>query len=220
MNRYLQLPLYEAGLVLEGGSIDVNGLGSLLTTEQCLLNPNRNPRVSRSEIEEKLGEWLGATHVLWLGEGIAGDDTDGHVDDIARFVDSRTVVCVVEDDPADENYRPLKDNYERLVRSRDQSGELLEVVKLPMPGYVASATGRLPASYANFYIGNRAVVAPIFGTSQDGRALEILQRCFPGRRVLGVDCRRMAVGLGTIHCCSQQQPRARRSPTPRGIVSV
>ncbi len=207
INRHLHLPVFEAGIVLEGGSIEVNGAGTVITTEQCLLNPNRNPQMSRDQIEGCLREHLGVSHVIWLGDGIVGDDTDGHVDDIARFVDPSTIVCVVEDDPADPNYRPLRENYERLLRAVDQHGHRFRVLRLPTPGLVTDASGRLPASYANFYIGNAAVVIPIFGVQADDRALDVLRTCFPDRRVVGIDSRHMVAGLGAIHCCSQQQPR-------------
>ena len=202
LNKNLRLPVFEAGIVLEGGSIEVNGAGTVLTTEQCLLNKNRNPQLSRSEIEEYLKEYLNISKVLWLREGIAGDDTDGHIDDIARFVSRDTVLCASEDDTADENYKILAENYERLLQ-----GFGLNVVKLPMPGYIGDRHARLPASYANFYIGNAAVIVPIFDHPNDRRALDIIQRCFPGRRVVGVRATAMVHGLGTVHCCSQQEPR-------------
>ena len=196
----LGLPMFEAGIVLEGGSIEVDGAGTVLTTEQCLMNKNRNPNLSRQEIENYLKEYLNVESVLWLREGIAGDDTDGHIDDVARFVNANTVVCAFEDDPSDENYEILKDNYERLKTFN------LEVIKLPMPGFIGDRGARLPASYANFYIGNGAVVVPVFAHANDRRALAILQECFPDRRVSGVDAAAMVQGLGTIHCCSQQEP--------------
>ena len=201
INKRFRLPVFEPGIVMEGGSIEVNGNGTVLTTEQCLLNKNRNPRLSQPEIQEYLREYLNVQQVLWLKEGIVGDDTDGHIDDIARFVDEKTVVCAVEEDRSDENYDILQDNYERL------RGMVPNVIPLPMPGYVGERDGRLPASYANFYIGNHAVVVPIFGHSNDARALNIIRQCFPGRGVVGVHATAMVHGLGTIHCCSQQEPR-------------
>jgi agmatine deiminase len=201
LNKALGLQMFEPGIVLEGGSIEVNGAGTVLTTEQCLLNKNRNPHLTREEIESYLVEYLNVSRVLWLAEGIAGDDTDGHIDDIARFVDRDTVICAFEDDPADENYEILKDNYERLLKFG------LNVIKLPMPGHVGDRHARLPASYANFYIGNEAVVAPVFGHANDSRALEIIRQCFPSRLVVGVRATAMVHGLGTLHCCSQQEPR-------------
>jgi agmatine deiminase len=200
LNKTLKLPVFEPGIVLEGGSIEVDGAGTVLTTEQCLLNKNRNPHLKREQIEDYLREYLNISRVLWLEEGIAGDDTDGHIDDIARFADKETVICAFEDDPADENYALLKDNYERLARFG------LNVVKLPMPGYIGDRHARLPASYANFYIGNKVVVVPVFGHRNDQRALEVLQKCFPSRHVVGVHATAMVHGLGTIHCCSQQEP--------------
>jgi agmatine deiminase len=201
LNQRLQLRMFEPGIVLEGGSIDVNGSGVVLTTEQCLLNQNRNPHLRRAEVEESLKQYLNVSTVLWLREGIVGDDTDGHIDDIARFVSNDTVVCAVEDDSSDPNYAVLRENYDRLV------GFGLKVVALPMPGEVSDGEARLPASYANFYIGNSAVVVPTFGHPNDSRALEIIQKCFPSRRVTGIDTTAMVHGLGTIHCCSQQEPR-------------
>ena len=198
LNQIEKLPMFEAGIVLEGGSIEVNGAGTVLTTEQCLLNSNRNKQLSRENLENYLKDYLGVSRVVWLKEGIVGDDTDGHIDDIARFVDERTVVCAFEEDPSDENYALLQENCE-LVK---QAG--FRVIKLPMPGIVGDSQGRLPASYANFYIGNGAVVVPQFGHTNDQRALDIIQDCFPGRRVVGVNCTAMVHGLGTIHCCSQQ----------------
>jgi agmatine deiminase len=200
LNEHLHLKMFEPRIVLEGGSIEVNGAGVVLTTEQCLLNKNRNPQLDRAEIEEYLREYLDTATVLWLREGIVGDDTDGHIDDIARFVSEDTVLCAFEDNPADDNYEILKENYEHLI------GFGLNVVKLPMPGYIGDPDARLPASYANFYIGNSAVVVPIFGHANDQRALDIIQEHFPSRRVSGVHATAMVHGLGTIHCCSQQEP--------------
>ena len=206
INEDLKLLRFQPGIVLEGGSIDVNGCGTVLTTEQCLLNKNRNPSLNKEEIEKYLKEYLNACKVIWLKEGIAGDDTDGHVDDIARFVNPTTVLCAFEDDPEDENYVPLKENYELLCRETDQDGNPLTVIKLPMPGHVG-VERRLPASYANFYIGNDAVMVPVFGHRNDKAALEIIQEAFAGRKVVGINCREMVAGLGTIHCVSQQEPK-------------
>jgi agmatine deiminase len=197
---------FHPGIVLEGGSIDVNGRGTILTTESCLLNPNRNPALGRAEIEGYLREYLSAPHVVWLGEGIAGDDTDGHVDDLTRFVGPRTVVTVVEADPADANHRPLQDNLRRLGAARDQDGRPLEIVTLPMPGVVEWEGQRLPASYANFYVGNEVVLVPTFAHANDAAALDVLARCFPGRRILGIDSTALVWGLGAFHCATQQQP--------------
>ncbi len=204
--RLMGARVFEPGLVLEGGSIDVNGEGLCLTTRQCLLNPNRNPRLSAREIDEALREYLGVRRVVWLEEGIAGDDTDGHIDDIARFVDNDTVVCAVEEDPADVNHAPLADCLARLDRISQTEG-LFRVVPLPMPEPALDDGGRpLPASYANFYIANNLVLVPVFGQDRDRRALEILAPLFPGRRVVGIPAVDLVWGLGAVHCLTQQQP--------------
>jgi agmatine deiminase len=206
MASWLRVPVFNHSVVLEGGSIEVNGAGTCLTTEQCLLNRNRNPDMSREEIEQFLKETLGVTHLIWLGEGINGDDTDGHIDDIARFVNPSTVVCILEADSKDENYAPLRENYERLQGARDQDGKTLSVVTLPCPAPVAHAGLRLPASYANFYIANEVVLVPVFDDPNDRKALGILQELFPARRVVGLPCKVVVAGLGTIHCVTQQEP--------------
>jgi agmatine deiminase len=207
IGRELGLPVFTPGLVMEGGSIDVNGCGTLLTTEACLLNPNRNPTRSRAEIEQALRDQLGVTAILWLGDGIAGDDTDGHVDDLTRFVDEHTVVTAVEHDPTDENHEPLQANLERLRGMRDQDGRPLEVVPLPMPRAIRHDGQRLPASYANFYIANGLVVVPTYDPPRDEEALAVLRRCFPDREVVGIDCTDLVWGLGAFHCVTQQWPR-------------
>ena len=196
----------EPGIVLEGGSIDVNGAGSVLTTESCLLNPNRNPALSRADIEDYLRTYLGVTNVLWLGDGIAGDDTDGHIDDLARFVARDTIVTVLEDDPADVNYPVLRDNLKRLRAMRDQDGRPFKIETLPMPPAVIYDAARLPASYANFYIANGAVLMPAFDAATDAVAASTLSRLFPGRRVVGVPSTDLVWGLGSVHCLSQQHP--------------
>jgi agmatine deiminase len=212
LEAYLQMPRFVPGIVMEGGSIEVNGAGVVLTTEQCLLNPNRNPDLNREQIEEHLKAFLGVQKVLWLAEGIVGDDTDGHIDDLARFVTPTKIVCVVEEDTADANYELLQDNWRRLQSMRDTNGEPFEIVTLPMPGVVGGTStdtrnlDRLPASYANFYIANNVVLAPIFGHENDVRALETLRICFPDRRVVGINCEPLVWGMGTIHCVTQQQP--------------
>ena len=200
------LPYYRPNIVLEGGSIDVNGRGSCLTTEQCLLHPNRNPHLQRAELERYLQDYLGVRHVIWLGEGIAGDDTDGHVDDIVRFVDPTTVVCALTDDPHDVNYAILQDNYHRLQTATDQDGQPLRVVPLPLPHPVLAEHQPLPASYANFYIANGVVLVPTYDCPQDQQALELLQTLFPQRRIIGIPCTPLVWGLGAIHCITQQQP--------------
>jgi len=208
MATALGVPCQEIPMVLEGGSIEVNGQGLLLTTEQCLLNPNRNPNLTREQIEFQLKSLLGVTRIVWLGDGIAGDDTDGHIDDLTRFVAEDLVVTAVEQDPADENYQPLKENRERLAGIRLPDGRPLRVVELPMPAPLYRGSNRLPASYANFYVGNRVVLLPTFNCPADEEAAAILARCFPGRRIVSLDCRDVVVGLGTFHCLTQQVPVA------------
>ncbi len=196
----LKVPVFYPQMILEGGSIDVNGAGALLTSESCLLNKNRNPRLSREEIEQRLREFLGVRDILWLGDGIAGDDTDGHIDDLARFVSETRVVTVVEENRDDENFEPLQENLSRL------SGFGLEIVTLPMPKKIVREGLRLPASYANFYISNGCVLVPTFADPADESALSILRDLFPDRRIIGIDCRELIWGLGTFHCLTQQQP--------------
>lgn len=198
---------FMPGIVLEGGAIDGNGLGTILTTEQCLLNPNRNPRLSRGEIERYLTEYLGAKKVLWLSRGeLAGDDTDGHIDQLARFVNPTTVVAPLEPDASDDNYKPLQENYSQLQGMTDQDGRSLTVVPLPMPLPKYHEGYRLPAGYCNFYIANGLVVVPQFGDPADAVAVETLARLFPGRQVQGLDSLDLIWGLGSFHCLSQQEP--------------
>ncbi len=217
LSKWLGLPRWvprvEQGgrrvrVVMEGGAIDVNGRGSVLTTEECLLGEvqARNPGLGRAEVERVLADYLAAHHVIWLGRGIAGDDTHGHVDDLARFVNPRTVVTVVEPNADDPNHEPLRENLKRLWAARDQDGEPLRVVELPMPRPVAFDGLRLPASYANFYIANGTVLVPTFNDPADRIALDTLAQVFPGREVVGVHCGDLVLGLGTLHCLSQQQP--------------
>ena len=202
----LGVPVEHPGMILEGGSIDVNGRGTLLTTEACLLNPNRNPTLSREEIEKRLRDYLGVRNILWLGDGIVGDDTDGHVDDLTRFVDARTVVTAIEEDPADENYEPLQANLRRLAGMTDQDGARLRVIELPMPPALYYDDQRLPASYANFYIANGVVLLPGYDATTDVLASDTLQGLFPGRHVVTIDCRALVWGLGAFHCLTQQWP--------------
>jgi agmatine deiminase len=212
----LKLPVWEPhhkghAVVLEGGSIDVNGLGSLLTTEECLLSPvqERNPGFQRADLEEIFRDYLGVTNVLWLGRGIAGDDTHGHVDDLARFVNPSTVVTVIESDRADPNYEPLQENLSRLRQMpgmKDQQGHPLRIETLPMPRPVYFDGQRLPASYANFYIANKLVLVPTFSDPNDRVALNTLAALFPDREVIGIASRDLVLGLGTLHCMTQQQP--------------
>ena len=203
----LKVPRFAPELVLEGGSIEVNGEGICLTTEECLLSPSRNPGTSKSEIEQILRHYLGVQQILWLRAGIVGDDTDGHVDNMVRFVTPRTLVCALEEDSSEESYPPLQENYRRLEALRDSRGSPLEVIPLPMPGRLQTSQGRLPASYTNFYIANGLVLMPTFADENDARAEEILQKVFPTRKVIGMDCRATVWGLGALHCLTQQQPR-------------
>lgn len=204
----LGLPVFQAPIVMEGGAIDVNGEGTLLTTTSCLLNRNRNPGVSKAEIEDYLRHWYGQRHIVWLGEGIAGDDTDGHVDDLARFIDARTIVTAVEADTNDDNFKVLRDNRKRLDKARDADGRPFTIIELPMPKAVVYEGLRLPATYVNFLFVNGGLLVPTFGDRvHDRQALSRLQALMPGRRVVGVDCRALIWGLGAIHCLTQQQPR-------------
>jgi agmatine deiminase len=195
-------------VVLEGGSIDVNGAGSILTTEECLLSSvqARNPSLSRHEIEEIFREYLGVHHTLWLKNGIAGDDTHGHIDDIARFTDTSTVVLATEPDSHDANYEPLQENLALLGEMRDQDGHPLRVQTLPLPSPIYFAGQRLPASYANFYIANETVLVPTFNDVNDRIALNKLAALFPSRHIVGIACTDLVLGLGTLHCMTQQQP--------------
>ena len=203
---------FAPGMVLEGGSVDVNGAGALLTTEQCLLNPNRNPGLDRAAIEARLKHALGAEQVIWLVGGIEGDDTDGHVDGVARFVSRCRVVAAVEAAADDPNHRALAVNRDRLGDVRLSDGQRLDIVDLPMPDPLTWRGRRLPASYANFYAANGVVLIPQFGGSKDGIAREILGQCFKERRAVCIDCRDIAIGLGAVHCLTQQVPWMRYTP--------
>ena len=224
------LPVEYPGMILEGGSIDVNGSGLLLTTRSCLLNQNRNPDLTQAQIEQRLCDWLGVKEILWLGDGIEGDDTDGHIDDIARFVSEDEIVCAFEEDHGDTNYEPLKANFDylagltakgsskKLSAQADEDGDndatpgedgpisRFDVHKLPMPQKLMRDGQRLPASYANFYIGNKVVLLPTFADSNDRWAVAILEKAFPGRKVIPIDCRELIWGLGAFHCLTQQMP--------------
>jgi agmatine deiminase len=205
----LELRRFENPMVLEGGSIEVNGEGLLLTSEQCLLNPNRNPELTRKEIERNLRQYLGADTVLWVGDGIAGDDTDGHIDDMTRFFKRDGIITCVEPDSWDVNHAMLRDNLERLRSFRTPQGRKFTIVELPMPEPVRFQGQRVPASYANFLIVNGAVLVPTFRQKKrDAAACEIIGSCFPGRKIVRVDCYHLIWGLGTLHCLSQQQPAA------------
>ena len=196
------------GVVLEGGSIDVNGRGTLITTEECLLSEvqQRNPGLSREQLERIFAEYLGIQKVIWLERGIVGDDTHGHVDDITRFVAPGTVVTVYEEDRGDPNYQPLRENLRKLSKSTDQNGKPLRVIKLPMPAPVVFRGQRLPASYANFYIANRCVLVPVFNDPKDRVVLNLLAGVFPKRDIVGIYCGDFIWGLGALHCMTQQQP--------------
>lgn len=202
----LGIPCFRPGIVMEGGSVEFNGKGTLLTSTACLLNENRNPQLSQSQIEGFLCDYYGVNHILWVGDGIIGDDTDGHIDDITRFVNEDTVVTVVEENKADENHAILDENLQMLKRMRLENGKQLNIVELPMPSPVIWEEQRLPASYANFYIGNEVVVVPTFRDKNDQKALDILTECFSGRRVVGIDSTDIIWGLGSFHCLSQQEP--------------
>jgi agmatine deiminase len=203
---HYQLPLYTPPIVMEGGSVEFNGKGTILTTTACLLNKNRNPHLSKAQIEQYLLEYYGAEQILWLGDGIVGDDTDGHIDDITRFVNEDTVLTVVESNPLDENYLLLQQNLKALQEMRLLDGRALNIIELPMPSPVIHEDTRLPASYANFYIANKAVIVPTFRDVNDPIALEIIQTAFPDRKVVGIDSTDIIWGLGSFHCLSQQEP--------------
>ncbi len=206
--EYFNLPVFNPGIVMEGGSVDFNGMGTLLTTRACLLNTNRNPHLNQQQIEEYLQNYYGVQQVLWLGDGIIGDDTDGHIDDITRFVSHDTVLTVVEENKSDENYHILQDNLKELKTMRLLSGKQLNVIELPMPTPVVYDDQLLPASYANFYISNAAVIVPTYRCANDDKALNIIQQSFPDRKVLGIDSTDIIWGLGSFHCLSQQEPEA------------
>ena len=202
----LGLQVFHPGIVMEGGSVEFNGLGDLLTTTACLLNKNRNPHLNQSQIEACLRNYYGVNHIMWLGDGIIGDDTDGHIDDLTRFVNKDTVVTVVEENKSDENYKLLIENLTNLKKLRLGNEKQLNIIELPMPSPVIWEDQRLPASYANFYISNKYVVTPTFRDKNDDKALEIIQSCFKDRKVVGLDSTDIIWGLGSFHCLSQQEP--------------
>jgi agmatine deiminase len=206
IGQQLGLPVYHPGIIMEGGSVEFNGRGTILTSECCLLNKNRNPNLGKSEVEQYLRNYYGAEQVLWVKEGIVGDDTDGHIDDTVRFVNENTVLTVIEENRLDENFDLLKGNLDDLRKMRLLNSERLNIVELPMPDPVIYEDQRLPASYANFYISNDAVIVPTFRCGNDDRALKIIEACFPGRRVVGIDSTEIIWGLGSFHCLSQQEP--------------
>jgi len=203
---YYNIPVVYPGIVMEGGSVDFNGKGTVLTTTSCLLNENRNPSLSQAEIEKYLVDFYGVDNILWLGDGIAGDDTDGHIDDITRFVNADTVVTVVEENRNDENFEPLQENLSNLKKLRLENGKQMNIVEIPMPSPIIYEDMRLPASYANFYISNDYVIVPVFRDKNDDKALSILQDCFKNRKVVGIDSVDIIWGLGSFHCLSQQEP--------------
>jgi len=194
------------GIVMEGGSIEVNGKGTLITTEQCLLNKNRNPELDKQKIENYLNDYLGTSKIIWLKKGLVNDHTDGHIDDIAKFVSSATILCSYEEDKSDENFEILDDNYKTLERATDQDGNKFNLIKLPMPHMLYDDGTKAPVSYCNFYITNGVVLAPKFNDPNDAKALQIIQSCFPDRKVVGIDCSEVIYGGGTIHCMTQQEP--------------
>lgn len=206
MADYLKVEKFKPEIILEGGSIDTNGNGIILTTEQCLLNPNRNAHLSREEIEDYLKFYLGVEKILWLEEGIVGDDTDGHIDDISRFVSPDTIVTVIEEDPYDENFHILQENLKRLKSFTDLKDKHFNIITLPMPEPQFYNNDRLPASYANFYITNNQVLVPTFRCKNDEIALETLKKVFKNKKVVGIDCSDIIIGLGSIHCLTQQIP--------------
>ncbi|MGQ0772156.1 MAG: agmatine deiminase family protein [Nitrososphaerota archaeon] len=210
INNSLQLGNFRPGIVLEGGAVDVSGNGTILTTEQCLLNGNRNPHLSKDEIERYLRNYFGASNIIWLKGGVEGDDTDGHIDNLARFVNPKTILCAYEEDKNDENHQILKENYEILLNAVGPDGNKFKITKLPMPlsvrTNVRGKKTRLPASYLNFYVANKVVLVPTYKHKNDRVALKIIQDAFPNRKVVGIDCRDLIYGMGAIHCVMQQQP--------------
>jgi agmatine deiminase len=206
IGSHYKMPVWYPGIVMEGGSVEFNGQGTVLTTTSCLLNENRNPHLDQKQIEEHLREYYGTENILWLGDGITGDDTDGHIDDLTRFVNPDTIVTVVEDDRKDENYKPLQDNLKQLHKLRLETGRQMNIAELPMPSKLIYEDMRLPASYANFYISNHYVIVPTFRDKQDEKALRILEQCFPDRKIVGLDSWDIIWGLGSFHCLSQQEP--------------
>lgn len=204
--EHYSIPVFHPGIVMEGGSVEFNGKGTLLTTTACLLNPNRNPHLNQKQIEEYLHNYYGVDHILWLGDGIEGDDTDGHIDDLTRFVNEDTVVTVVEINKQDPNYEPLQENLKLLKTLRLESGKQMNIIELPMPSPLVYKGMRLPTSYANFYISNKYIVVPTFRDKNDDKACAILQECFKDRTVIGLDSTDIIWGLGSFHCLSQQEP--------------
>ncbi len=206
IGTHFNIPVYHPGIIMEGGSVEFNGEGTVLTSKSCLLNTNRNPQLSQEQVEQYLKDYYGQQQVLWVSDGIVGDDTDGHIDDTVRFVNHNTVLTVVEDNPEDENYELLQTNLAELKAMRLFNGEALNIIELPMPDAVIHEDTRLPASYANFYISNAHVIVPTYCCDKDKIALEIIAKCFPDRKTVGIDSTDIIWGLGSFHCLSQQEP--------------
>ena len=206
IGKHFDIPVYHPGIIMEGGSVEFNGTGTILTSTSCLLNPNRNSHLNRDQIENYLFDYYGANQVLWVEEGIVGDDTDGHIDDTIRFVNEDTVLTVVESNTQDENYSILQDNLAQLKKMRLLNGKQLNIVELPMPEAVIYEDQRLPASYANFYISNKYVIVPTFRSAMDDKALSIISEAYKNREVVGIDSTDIIWGLGSFHCLSQQEP--------------
>jgi len=206
IGKQFNIPVFHPGIVMEGGSVEFNGAGTLLTSTACLLNPNRNPHLNQDQIEQYLRNYYGVEQILWVDEGVVSDDTDGHIDDTVRFVNEDTVLTVVEEDKTDENYALLQHNLKQLKSMRLLNGKSLNIVELPMPDAVIWEDQRLPASYANFYISNKHVIVPTFRCAKDDVALSIIQSCFKDREVIGIDSTEIIWGLGSFHCLSQQEP--------------
>jgi agmatine deiminase len=206
IGKYYNIPVYYPGIIMEGGSVEFNGNGTLMTSTACLLNPNRNPDLNQQQIEEYLFQYYGVEQVLWVDEGIVGDDTDGHIDDTVRFVNEDTVITVVEEKRNDENYELLQKNLSQLKKMRLLNGKQLNIIEIPMPDEVIYEGQRLPASYANFYIANKSVIVPTYRCDKDKQVLQIIKDCFPNRNVVGIDSTDLIWGLGSFHCLSQQEP--------------
>jgi agmatine deiminase len=206
ISKLYNIPVYHPGIVMEGGSVEFNGKGTILTSTACLLNENRNPHLNQQQIEEYLVHYYGVDQILWVNDGIIGDDTDGHIDDTVRFVNEDTVLTVIEEDKNDDNYELLQSNLQQLKKMRLLSGKQLNIIELPMPDAIEYEEQRLPASYANFYIANKSVIVPTYRCMNDEKALRIIQDCFPERKVIGIDSTEIIWGLGSFHCLSQQEP--------------
>ena len=204
--KHYNIPVWHPGIVMEGGSVEFNGAGTLMTSTACLLNPNRNPHLNLGQIENYLRDYYGIEQILWVDEGIVGDDTDGHIDDTVRFVNADTVLTVVEENKLDENYELLQHNLRQLKQMRLLNGKQLNIIELPMPSALSYEDQRLPCSYANFYIANKSVIVPVFNCENDDKALQLIQGCFPDREVVGIDSTEIIWGLGSFHCLSQQEP--------------